>query len=166
MHPNTSLKNTAGDKRRPYTLTSNMNSYADATDILRQGNFTAHELNCLMLLGSPPDMVHSRSLRETRPSTYIKIGTDRTNPALGKGNHPCFSGLQVQGTADSPAGMVFFHFLLFVERKIDIAFFAMKAVYHNSKTFAIHIKRIFKKLFSMQKKRRKTACKYNEIVIE
>ena len=131
-----------------------MNPYADAIDVLRLGNFTAHELNCLMLLGSPPDMVHSRPLRETRPSTYIKIGTDRTNPALNRGNHPCCSGLQVQGTADSPAGMVFFHILLNRIKK-DIAFFAIEAVYHILRFFARLISEFSKKLFIKRKNAKK-----------
>ena len=41
---------------------------------LRNGWLTAHKTDRLMLLGSPPDMVHGVSLRETDPSTPL-MGT-------------------------------------------------------------------------------------------
>ena len=72
---------------------------------LRAGCLVAHQLNCLMLLGSPPDMVHSHQLHKTHPSTRGEYGADHTKSHLIRGNHPCCSGLQVQGTANSPAGM-------------------------------------------------------------
>ena len=34
------------------------------------------------------------------------MGADHTSGTLRNGNNPCYSGLQVQGTANSPAGMV------------------------------------------------------------
>ena len=37
--------------------------------LLRTGNLVAHQLNCLMLLGSPPDMVHSRQSHKTHSSS-------------------------------------------------------------------------------------------------
>ena len=40
--------------------------------LLRTGDLAAHRLNCLMLLGSPPDMVHSRRSRKTHSSTQPK----------------------------------------------------------------------------------------------
>ena len=68
--------------------------------------------NCLMLLGSPPDMVHSCFLRKTHPSTLsIKPQTTHNQPSNGE-IYLCWSGLQIQGTADSPAGMTQFHVLL------------------------------------------------------
>jgi len=75
-----------------------------------------------MLLGSPPDMVHGLSLRETHPSTRIIRSADHTESALVEGIHPCYSGLQVQGTANSPAGMALFYSLswLFVGKVPDI----------------------------------------------
>ena len=55
-----------------------------------------------MLLGSPPDMVHMLPLRETGSST--PLAAVRRHIALpGVGIRPCCSGLQVQGTAGSPA---------------------------------------------------------------
>jgi len=64
-----------------------------------------------MLLGSPPDMVHGFRLRETHPSSHNIRRADHTESALIKGFHPCCSGLQVQGTANSPAGMALFYSL-------------------------------------------------------
>ena len=60
-----------------------------------------------MLLGSPPDMVHSRKSHKTHLSTQSPEALS-TTPALIPGYHPCFSGFQVQGSATSPAGMVLF----------------------------------------------------------
>jgi len=54
-----------------------------------------------MLLGSPPDMVHSFTLRKTGSSTPSACGR-RYITKPGVGIHPCCSGLQVQGTAISP----------------------------------------------------------------
>ena len=59
-----------------------------------------------MLLGLPPDMVHSPRLRKTHPSSRTAYGADYTERALKYGNHPCYSGFQVQGTATAPASMV------------------------------------------------------------
>ena len=68
---------------------------------LEIGNLTAHEKIHLMLLGSPPDMVHGVSLRQTNLSTLNRqINNTQTSP--GVGIHPCYSGLQVKGTANSP----------------------------------------------------------------
>ncbi len=61
-----------------------------------------------MLLGLPPDMVHSPQLRKTHSSTQTAYGADYTEGALKNGNHPCYSGFQVQGTATAPASMVLF----------------------------------------------------------
>ena len=58
-----------------------------------------------MLLGHPPDMVHSPQLRKTHPSTRAAYGADYTEEVLKYGNHPCYSGFQVQGTATAPASM-------------------------------------------------------------
>ena len=63
---------------------------------LRPGSLTAHETHRLMLLGSPPDMVHRFPLRETGSSTLLTgVRQHRTYPLLGL--HPCYSGLQVTG---------------------------------------------------------------------
>ena len=79
--------------------------------LLGTGDLAAHRRHRLMLLGSPPDMVHGFRLRETHPSTQVIRRADHTDSALIKGIHPCCSGLQVQGTANSPAGMALFYSL-------------------------------------------------------
>ena len=80
--------------------------------LLGTGTLATHLRICLMLLGSPPDMVHNLRSRKTRSSLQTKRGADHPSQILIRGNHPCCSGLQVQGTADSPAGMALFHILL------------------------------------------------------
>ena len=68
---------------------------------LEIGNLTAHKKILLMLLGSPPDMVRGISLRQTNLSTRnIRVNSTQTSP--GVGIHPCCSGLQAEGTANSP----------------------------------------------------------------
>jgi len=63
---------------------------------LRPGSLTAHEKHRLMLLGSPPDMVHRFSLRETGSSTLLTgVGRHKALPLTGI--RPCYSGLQVTG---------------------------------------------------------------------
>ena len=63
---------------------------------LRPGSLTAHEKHRLMLLGSPPDMVHRFPLRETESSTLLTgVRRHRTYPRPGI--RPCYSGLQVTG---------------------------------------------------------------------
>ena len=48
---------------------------------LRPGSLTAHEKHRLMLLGSPPDMVHRFPLRETESSTLLTgVRRHRTYP--------------------------------------------------------------------------------------
>ena len=68
---------------------------------LRSGNPAAQVAVRLVLLGSPPDTVHGAALRRTDPSTPLtEVGRHNISP--GAGIHPCCSGLQVQGTANSP----------------------------------------------------------------
>ena len=68
---------------------------------LRSGNPTAQIAVRLVLLGSPPDTVHGATLRGTDPSSLLS--RVRQHSAVpGAGIHPCCSGLQVQGTANSP----------------------------------------------------------------
>ena len=54
-----------------------------------------------MLLGSPPDTVHRSELRRTDLSSLLIWGRQHSPPP-GAGIHPRCSGLQVQGTANSP----------------------------------------------------------------
>ena len=61
----------------------------------------------LMLLGSPPDMVREWRLRKTRISTRKICSADLTETSLKTGISPCFSGLQVQGSAMSPVSVTF-----------------------------------------------------------
>ena len=68
---------------------------------LRSGNPAAQIAVRLVLLGSPPDTVHGATLRGTDPSSLL-TGVRRHNADPGAGIHPCCSGLQVQGTANSP----------------------------------------------------------------
>ena len=68
---------------------------------LKDSNPAAHAAGRLVLLGSPPDTVHGAALRGTGLSSLlIQVRRHITRP--GAGIHPCFSGLQVQGTAISP----------------------------------------------------------------
>ena len=72
---------------------------------LRSGNPAAQVAVRLVLLGSPPDTVHGAALRRTDPSTPLtEVGRHNISP--GAGIHPCCSGLQVQGTANSPISAV------------------------------------------------------------
>ncbi len=68
---------------------------------LKAGDLAAHARFRLMLLGSPPDMVHEFTLRKTGPSTLPTNGRRYITVPWG-GIHSCCSGLQVQGTANSP----------------------------------------------------------------
>ena len=63
---------------------------------LRTGTLAAHEKHRLMLLGSPPDMVHGFPLRETDSSTLL-TGVRRHMTYPKRGIHSCCSGLQVTG---------------------------------------------------------------------
>ena len=100
-------------KIRPYTQNSMLTHARQYSGFLGAGTLATHRNFCLMLLGSPPDMVHSIRLRKTHPSLKVNCKADHTSQNLIKGNHPCCSGLQVQGTADAPAGMALFHILLY-----------------------------------------------------
>ena len=68
---------------------------------LKIGSPAAHLAIRLVLLGSPPDTVHGTGLRGTDLSSLLIWGR-RHSPPPGAGIHPCCSGLQVQGTANSP----------------------------------------------------------------
>ena len=55
---------------------------------LEIGKLTAHGKIHLMLLGSPPDMVHGISLRQTNLST-LQVPDSMTRTSPGVGIHPC-----------------------------------------------------------------------------
>ena len=95
-------------KTRPYTPRSKVAPTRYPYPLLRTGALAAHRVGRLMLLGSPPDMVHSSRLRKTRSSTQ-KLRLIRKSSFLKRGIHPCCSGFQVQGSAASPAGMALFN---------------------------------------------------------
>ena len=69
---------------------------------LGPGCLAAHKGSHLVLLHSCPDTVHETLLRKTQTSTLLTRGSP-AKPASEAGYHPCWSGLQVQGTAISPA---------------------------------------------------------------
>ena len=61
---------------------------------LRNGNLAAHRVDCLVLLGSPPDTVHRALLRKTKSSTPL-IWVRRHNTHPPSGIPPRCSGLRV-----------------------------------------------------------------------
>ena len=69
------------------------------------GTSAAHQLNRLMLLGSPPDMVHSRQIRWNPSFNTGWDDTDRSPPHLKSGHNPRYSGFRVQESATLPACM-------------------------------------------------------------
>ena len=89
-------------------LQSNLVATRSPYPLLRAGCLAAHRGDCLMLLGSPPDMVHNSRLRKTRSSTQ-QARLSRFELILKKGIPPCCSGFQVQGSANSPASMALFY---------------------------------------------------------
>ena len=100
--------NTVPDcKTRPYTPRSKVTPTRSPNPLLKTGFLAAHPVDRLMLLGSPPDMVHGFRLRKTHFSTR-KRRFIRKSLFLKRGIHPCCSGFQVQGSANSPAGMASF----------------------------------------------------------
>ena len=73
--------------------------------MLSPGVLTAHDPYHLMLLGSPPDMVREGSLRKAQTSTHRRHD-GCTDATLKTGIHPCYSGFQVQDTANVPTGVI------------------------------------------------------------
>ena len=75
---------------------SNAHSIRYPYSQLRNGCPAAHRGHCLVLLGSPPDTVHSSPLRRTKSSTpLIWVRRHSTHPRLGI--PPRCSGLRVTG---------------------------------------------------------------------
>ena len=82
--------------------TSNSHHERYSYSLLGPGTLTAHRRFHLVLLHSCPDTVHRFLLRKTQTSTPLFRGSPTVKtPSVGQ--HPCYSGLQVQGTANSPA---------------------------------------------------------------
>ena len=61
----------------------------------------AHAKIRLELLHSCPDTVHGITLHKTLRSTFLTARKPSINP-VGKGIRFCYSGLQIQGAANSP----------------------------------------------------------------
>ena len=73
---------------------------------LNPGTLTAPERFHLVLLRSRPDTVHGFPSRKTQISTpHTRGGFTKSMPSAQ--HHPCYSGLQVQGTATTPAARVY-----------------------------------------------------------
>ena len=115
-------------KTRSYTLGSNDVPARVPYPPLGTGSLAAHRKYCLMLLGSPPDMVHRLRLRKTRSSARQNTVQGRKKITLKKGRDPCCSGLQVQGIAISPAGMTSFYGLSVINTQYS-RFFAFMQVF-------------------------------------
>ena len=73
----------------------------DRGDRLGPGRSAAPGDQRLTLLPSGPDVVHASPLRGTRSSTPL-APLASANGGPREGIQPCWSGLQVQGTASSP----------------------------------------------------------------
>ena len=71
-----------------------------------------------MLLRSSPDMVHSADLHKTLVSTVLTRGRPPILQA-GVGIQSCCSGLQVQGTADSPLSTAIIVYYIFSAMSIQ-----------------------------------------------
>ena len=99
-----------------------------------------------MLLGSPPDMVHGFPLRGTDLSSLLAWGR-RHSAVPGAGVHPCCSGLQVQGTANSPTSaalpqagrscapfgrLYLISYIIFPHLSISLFTFFKKGLYNRS----------------------------------
>ena len=68
---------------------------------LLQSYLMAHAKICLVLLRSRPDTVHSIALHKTLRSTFLTARKPSIN-YVEKGVQLCYSGLQIQGAANSP----------------------------------------------------------------
>ena len=62
-------KNKSEIQNQTIHLIIEMTFHAPPYVLFGAGCLVAHQLNCLMLLGSPPDMVHSHQLHKTHPSS-------------------------------------------------------------------------------------------------
>ena len=81
---------------------SNANHRRYPCSQLGPGTLASHERSCLVLLRSRPDTVHRFPLRKTQTSTPLTRGSPTIRRPQSN-QHPCYSGLQVQDTANSPA---------------------------------------------------------------
>ena len=127
---------------RPHTGLWNLYYTRYRPSRLKNGIPAAHGKIRLVLLGSPPDTVHGIPLRGTGLSSLLRtVRRYSTDP--GAGIHPCCSGLQVQGTANSPTSAALPHtgeshclFILLYPRGFinnPILFFCKKHTLQNGK---------------------------------
>ena len=79
------------------------------TPLLSPRLLAAHYPYHLMLLGSPPDMVHEGQLRKARSLNTNYVMTAATAQTLKNGVHLCYSGFQIQGAATAPTGVTLLH---------------------------------------------------------
>ncbi len=78
----------------------------DSGSQLKTDDSAAHIAFYLLLLPSGPDRVHSATLHRIHFSAPLSNSVHRKRMP-GEGIQPCWSGLQVQGTANSPPSAVF-----------------------------------------------------------
>ena len=95
------VRSRAGGSRLPCTHRRPGRSRAHLDERLGPGRSAAPGEVRLVLLPSGPDTVRDSPLRGTRSSTSLEAAAlERRRPRVGI--QPCYSGLQVQGTASSP----------------------------------------------------------------
>ena len=94
---NSTLRKKASCKIRPYTSKSSLISGRSSYPLLRAGALTAHEVYRLMLLGSPPDMVHSSSLRKTHSSTQQNTTQFRGTRPSSEESTPAVADFRYRG---------------------------------------------------------------------
>ena len=78
-------------KIRPYTLRSNFCFARKSPFLLGAGALAAHRWDRLMLLGSPPDMVHGDRLRKTHSSTQHRALRTASLPSSKRGSTPAIA---------------------------------------------------------------------------
>lgn len=88
--------------------TSNSHHKRYSYSLLGPGTLTAHRRFPLVLLRLRPDTVRRFLLRETQTSTSLTEGSP-TAATPPEDHHPCYSGLQVQGAANSPAARFLYY---------------------------------------------------------
>ena len=78
-------------KIRPYTLRSNVCFARKSPSLLGAGTLAAHRWDRLMLLGSPPDMVHGYRLRKTHSSTQQRALRTASLRSSKRGSTPAIA---------------------------------------------------------------------------
>ena len=78
-------------KIRPYTLRSNFSFARKSPSLLGAGALAAHRRDRLMLLGSPPDMVHGCRLRKTHSSSQQRALRTASLRSSRRGSTPAIA---------------------------------------------------------------------------